>query len=147
MPKSKRDLIPDARALFVSGLSVEQVADSVGVSASTIHRWKSADEKGGHPWESRRADHEQRDPRALLVILETRFFELANTTLLDPDGLYKLRKVIDSVRDQYGDPEAIVRMFRDYAAWCMTDMDDEELAQERRKAERYVDHLRREERT
>ena len=75
MPASKQELVPQARALYAQGLTIQEIADSLDVSQSTVHRWK----KDQGDWDALRKNRARKDPHALLAILETQRDELVTT--------------------------------------------------------------------
>lgn len=146
---SRQDVTPQARALYAGGATIAQVADALGVSPTTVSRWKARDQAAGVSWEQRRAERRRKDPHALLNILEARREELAER---DPkedygayaDALHKLQRVIASVRAEFKDVSTALGVLEDFAGFCGDGLPAQDLAVVRRATESYLDHLKRE---
>ena len=148
MPASKKDLLPQARALYAQGLSLGQVAEALAVSPATTSRWKSADAKSGVSWADQRQARARKDPHALLTILEQQrqdLVESGDSAAPDyADRLWKLQRVIGSVRSEFRDISTAVGVLEDYALYLHDHASDDDLARERVYIEGYLDHLKRE---
>ena len=145
---AKIDLQIQARLLYIQGSSVEQIAQALGRSETSVYRWKEGDRRAGNDWEARRKEKRRRDPEALLAILETRQQEIAKDTAMETarqaDTLWKLQRVIDSVREESGDIGQQLIVIDAVATWAHEHIrDDDQMAILREVFERYMDDLRR----
>ena len=143
MPASKQELVPQARALYAQGLTIQEIADSLDVSQSTVHRWK----KDQGDWDALRKNRARKDPHALLAILETQRDELVTTGDVHDgsyaDALHKLQRVIQSVRAEFRDVSTALGVLEDFARWCGEQLSEDDLFAARRLVESYLDHLKR----
>jgi transposase len=146
MAQSKQDAIPQARALYAQGLTVEDVASSVGVSAATIRRWRAADSRDGRDWDAARTERRARDPQALIAIIEDRLNSIARDREM-PDGMYadalfKLQRVLQSVRETYRDTGSMLYALQGFASWCSEHLTDDELAIVSRAVDGYLSDIK-----
>jgi len=131
VPASKKDLLPQARALYAQGRSLGQVAEQLAVSAATLSRWKSADARAGVDWLEQRETYSRKDPHALLAILEQQRQDLvASGGIAAPDyadKALKLQRVIESIRKEFPDVDAIDRALKRYARYLRDHAPDKHL--------------------
>lgn len=146
---SKTDQVIEARALYGRGLSVEDVAQAVGVSVATIYRWKAKDAGTAGDWDARRDEYRTKDPRAVIAILEQRLVEIVERKDLDPgayaDAVHKLHGVLSRVREEYGDISTVLGVLGGLAGWVREQpaFTDDDLAVLRRVTDAYLEDLKR----
>jgi len=147
MPASRKDLLPQARALYVQGMTTLDIADGIGVSAATVRRWKADDRKAGHSWEAARAEDRRKNPHALLEIVERRLEGIAADDDLDAnawaDALYKVNRVVESIRSRIGDVSTVMGVLTDLAEWAATNAKPEHMPAVRAVMQNYISHLKR----
>ncbi len=137
----------DARALYLRGASVAEIADALDRSERTVVRWRREDRDAGVDWDRQRDERRRKDPYALLGKLEARRQSLVDAEM-EPghwaDALHKLQRVIDSIRAEVGDVSTILGVLAGYAEHVRDHAEPEDLAAVRRTIDAYMLHLRRE---
>ena len=137
-----------ARALYAQGAKVDEIADALGKTPKTIYRWRALDKKAGHGWDQLRQERTRVDPHVLLGLLEDRRYAIAAQTegKIDTgawaDALYKIERVIDSIRKRIGDIGTQLAVLAEFAEYCMGHLTDDDMAVVRRAVSRYMEHLR-----
>jgi len=149
MATSKSHLKPQARMLYAQGVSLSNIADSLGVATSTVSRWKSAAGGTSSDWDRQREDHESRDPVALLEILERRREDLAEAGPGDEPGswadtLWKMQRVIESVRDEFEDITTQMTVLTKFARFVSEELPEEDLQAVQRATAAYLQHIKEE---
>jgi len=149
MATSKAHLKPQARALYAQGVSLSEIGDSLGVSTSTVSRWRSAAEDTATDWDRQRDDHESRDPVALLEILERRREQMAEAGPGDEAGswadtLWKVQRVIESVRDEFEDITTQMAVLTKFARFVGEELPEEDLRAVQRATAAYLQHIKKE---
>ncbi len=153
----KKERLPEARALYESGVRVSEIAAALNVSPRTIRRWRSAEADAGRPWR-RDCDSPARVPHRpapsrrhdLVRELEESLADLVGRMGTEdedarlPDRMLKLCRVIDFLRDDSDDPTCALQTMERFAAFCMDRMTEEEVAPVRRAVSMFVETLRRE---
>ena len=143
--------LPLARDLYVQGFTLDHVAahPDIAVSRNTIAAWKKRDKGTKQDWDTLRSQFKRKSPLALLQTPEGWRQELIdNGDGVDAraaDALYKLQRVIDSVRAQVDDPSRIITALEHFSRWCVTStsvISADDLETVRRVIERYCEDLR-----
>ena len=137
---------PEARNLYAQGQTVEQIAQFAGVSAATVYRWKTADEKAGRPWQERGTE-QPFDPTALIRIYERRLMALAQDEKAEVgafwDASIKAMNLLSKALELYGDLAQRLNAMYGFVAWAMEHGGDEDLSVVRRLVPDYLDSLKR----
>lgn len=152
MASPKMDkLLPQARALAADGAAQPTIAASLGISLRTVQRWAAADRAAGVPWPSDagaarpssgggplRADR-------LVHKLEGRLERLidsdVNAAKIE-DRALKICKLLDLLRAG-DDPRWQLEAMRDFAAFCLRNLSEEEMRPVRRAIRLFIDDIRR----
>jgi len=147
MPPHKRSThSAQARALFAQGRSEVQIAEAIGVSVSTISRWRTRDTKMLRPWTALRDERRLRDPTAVLATLERKFLAVAEGELplgAKVDALYKLNRIIESMRSRVGDLSTVLAVFTGFAEWAGAHAAEKDMPVLLRLVEGYLSALKR----
>ena len=140
----------DARRLFVHGTSIADIAGALGKSEQTVYRWKAGDKECGIIWEDLRGEARQKSPVAALAIL----VEMRETLLHAgteeqsigglADALWKIQRVIDSVRKELGDTSTDLEAIRKYTEWCVLNVPESDMDVVRRSVGGFLSHLKEE---
>ena len=136
----------EARALFAEGRSIVQIAEAMGVAASTISRWRDRDAKALRPWAALREERRLRDPTAVLATLERKFLAVAEGELslgAKIDALYKLDRIIQNMRSRVGDLPTVLAVFTGFAEWAGAHAAEEDIPVLHRLVEGYLSALKR----
>jgi len=145
VPETKQDLIPQARAMYAQLLTIQDIADGLGVAPSTVRRWKAADAQAGMSWDADRAARGY-NPRALIAILEKRLAAVAADEKLKPgpwaDVVQKISNVLNRERERLGDLTVVLGILSGFAAWTAADLDDEQFRAVSRAIDAYLSHLK-----
>ncbi len=132
--------------MFVSGLSMEKIADALCVSLRTIKRDKGSDTKAGLDWDGLRDERGRKDPRLLIALLEQRLNKVAADGEMDAgkwaDIVQKVSNVLHRERERIGDLSTVLGVFGDLAEWAVANVSDEDLAALRRVTEAYLAALK-----
>jgi len=136
-----------ARALYASGSTIAEIADAIGVSQASVYRWRKADGRDGIDWDAGRDERRRKDPHALLALLEQRLIRLVQDDARDDgqlaDAAFKLRRVIDSIREEIGDVATALTALEGLVEWAVQTLTEDDMAVLRRATAGYLDHLRR----
>jgi len=147
MAGSRQSLLPQARALYAAGSTIDEVAEALGVSPGTLYRWKRGDAETSADWDARRETRRRKDPHALITLLETRLIQVAESQDMEPgawaDVLQKVSNVLEKVRARVGDLSTTLGTLHEFALWAAEQATDEDLAVLRRLIEAYLSHLKR----
>ena len=131
--RQKMSNLIEARALYLRGLSTEEIASALSVVSSTVRRWREADARGGADWETMRRQHPRRDLRSVLVLLDDRLAALLSDETKDisavADAAAKLSQVAEHLRDRLGDPDKILDVFKELSEWAAKHLSDDSLTQ------------------
>ncbi len=107
MPASKQEALPRARRLYAQGNSIEEIAEAVGVSASTIWRWMAADSKAGRDWDAQQQISDFSDLRDVIGALVVRLRKHVEDTAMPPgkwaDITIKLVNSLEKILELFGD--------------------------------------------
>ncbi|MFW6189449.1 MAG: DUF1804 family protein [Planctomycetota bacterium] len=94
MPTSKQHLAPQAKFFYTRGAGLAEIADRLGLSESTLYRWKAEDEEAGEPWEGLREAARAVSAPRLVLRLESLIAEVcADEDLAPTQRVYVLRRV------------------------------------------------------
>jgi len=130
--------------MYARGATIPEIAAAIGKSERTIARWKSGDDVD---WDRRRDERRRKDPHALLAILEQRRDEIARDDSVEAghwaDAIFKLQRVIDSLRREIGDISLILSVLEAQAEWARQNASDADRAALLRIDDGYTAELRR----
>jgi len=144
------DLRQEAKILYGRGATLAEIADSLGRAERTIARWKASDGDAGLDWDRMRDERRRKDPHALLAVLEGRRDDIASDNDIDhgswADAIYKIQRVIDSLRREIGDISIVLGVLEGLAEWCRENLADDDMPPLRRAIEAYLSHLKRQSR-
>lgn len=155
MNEPKKDkLLSRARRLYADGLSLSEVAEALGVSRSTVSRWKRDERDRGRDWDEERRQRRMSRPDRVMNALDKRFGRMVAE--LESEGgdesvlksryeerLLKLLKVIDLYRDIQGDPAAALSVMEGFVRFCVRNFPEDKLEPIREAVESYLGHLKR----
>ena len=146
MPASKKDLKPRARSRYAAGLSLEEIAAELGVSVSTISRWKSADERGGRSWNLAPAPDDLGDLQDIIAALIKRLRALAHddatTTPAWADSLTKLLTGLDKTINLFGDSLQLMIALDRFSQWFEQHLEAEDVVIVRRAMNAYMEEIK-----
>ena len=141
--------------MYAQGMSLDDIAQGLGVNRVTVSRWKAADARRGVPWEALRDDYVQRDPRAVLAILDeaiasiTERIQTALKAKQDITGLADALQKVDNVRARFaarfGNLSTVLGVFGDFAQFCSASrqVSDKDIGAVRRAVDAYLSDLKR----
>lgn len=151
-PAPKREqFIDEARALYVKGLDLSDIAHVIGVAHSSLRRWQRWDADHGRSWdEERRHDHKTR-PDRVLRMLERRFGKKVLESQECPDTLgedyeaklLKMIQVINSYRKSADELTRQLLAMEEFAGYCAEHLSTDEVAVVRRAVQGFLDQLKR----
>jgi len=146
VPASKQDLKPRARSRYAAGLSLEEIAAELGVSVSTISRWKSADERAGRSWDREPPAGDLADLRDVIGALIKRLRRLTHdesmTTPAWADSLTKLLGSLDKTITLFGDSLQLMVAMDRFSEWFETRLGADDLAVMRRVVNEFIADLK-----
>jgi len=144
MAASQKHLLPQARAFYAQGRSVPEIAACLPVSEKTIYRWKRDDPED---WGAEREETQRRSPQATINKLEEQFQgEVFNRDPEDSayaDNIYKLNRIIQDRRDEYGDYNRSLDVLHDLAKYALENHTDDERAVVSVVIDGFTEHLKR----
>lgn len=139
-----------ARALYVEGAGLSEIARALNLCQNTPGRWKKSDRAQGISWEMLRQDRINGAPSAVLRRLEDRLAELVHQGLSgDPDDapseerLLKLVRIIEGYKKLAGSISTHLSVMGTFARFCAGQLEREEIAVVRKAVELYLDDLKR----
>ncbi len=131
MPASKQEALPRARRLYAQGQSADEIAESLGVSASTIYRWMAADSKAGRDWDAQQQISDFSDLRDVIGALVVRLRVHVEDTAMPPgkwaDITIKLINSLEKTLDLFGDNLQKMIAMDWFSAWFEARYTGEEL--------------------
>lgn len=148
MADTKAELLAQARVLYAQRVLMQEIADSLGISLRTLHRWKAADAKAGLDWDGRRAERDRQDPHVLIRILEDRLATVAAAEIKNSeagawaDTLQKISNVLNRERERVGDLSVVLGVLSGLAAWVHEHLSDEDLRDISRIIDAYLSDLK-----
>lgn len=148
MPKDTSKRASRARALYVQGLSVPEVAEALCVSEATVYRYRQGDESRGRSWDEQRQEHDIADLRDVIAVLVRRLRELADNDTIDTpawaDALQKLVNSLSRILDLYGDATSTLMAMGRFAKWAAAELPDADLEMVRRAVASFLANLKEE---
>jgi len=144
MSQSTDRLQRKARHLYAQGASVEDIARIVDRSEATVYRWRKADEAD---WDELRAEAQAQDPHALLAELQSmrqRMVDGCEDPAALSDPLWKLQRIIQSIRDEIGDVSTVMGVLEGFAEWAAENGTEEQCRALRSLAAEYIAEIREE---
>ncbi len=132
--------------MFVSGLTLEKIAEVLCVSLTTIKRDRAKDTKAGLDWDGLRDERGRKDPRLLIALLEQRLHKVAADGEMDAgkwaDIVQKVSNVLHRERERIGDLSTVLGVFGELAEWAAANVSDEDLVALHRVTEGYLAYLK-----
>ena len=144
MSQSTDRLRRKARHLYAQGASVEDIAGIVDRSEKTVYRWRNDDEAD---WDELRSEAQAQDPHALLAELQSmrqRMVDECEDPAALSDPLWKLQRIIQSIRDEIGDVSTVMGVLEAFAEWSSEHASEHEREVLKRLAAEYTAELREE---
>ena len=150
------ELIEQARSLYASGLSNEEIADLLGARPRTVRDWKLRDQKRGVSWDRERELERQLNPERILKSLQRRLSRMAlelgqDESADDADSrdgrdasLLKMLQIINGFRQSCGELTQLLCAMDRFAGFCSENLPGDELAAVRRAVAKFMNRLKRE---
>lgn len=165
MARTQKDtLLPEARALYAEGVSKRTIAAALGVSASTVRRWAREDAAAGDGWSREPGQKpaevpvprlpQDRAPDGSLADRLCRRLEARLERLVEENGddvassrledhMLKICKLLELLRSNTGDLQGQLTAMKSFAAFCVRNLPEEQMAPVRRAVRLFLDELRR----
>jgi len=144
--RNTSELRGQAISLFLSGMSLADIAAALSVSLRTLTRWRQGDAAAGASWDEQRSKSATWSPEALLA----RIRELIGQVLSDrsrapeqvADIVAKLTATEGRLAEGIGNIGKILDSLKVFSDWAAGHLSDERRAQIIQDFEAFMDHLR-----